>query len=76
VVHHLCGLSLATRASVLGALSALFIVQALRRYEDQLVFAFLLALAGMALSWFAFTSAAFDRGLKPLDDELKAEGCP
>jgi hypothetical protein len=55
-VHYFHGLSPASRASVLGVVSALFIIQALKRYEDQSVFAFFLALVGMALSWLAFTT--------------------
>jgi hypothetical protein len=56
LVHYLQGLSPASRASILGALSALFIIQALKRYEGQSVFAFFLALTGMAFFWLAFTT--------------------
>jgi hypothetical protein len=61
LVHYIHGLSAASRASVLGVLSALFIIQALKRYEDQSVIAFFLALVGMALSWLAFTTVYWSR---------------
>ena len=60
-MHYLQGFSPASRASILGALSALFIIQALKRYEDQSVFAFSLALTGQAFSWLAFTTVYWSR---------------
>jgi len=61
LVHYLHGLSPASRASILGVLSALFIIQALKRYEDQSVFAFFLALGGVTLAWLAFTTVYWSR---------------
>jgi hypothetical protein len=42
---------------LLSALATFCILEALKRYEDQTVTAYLLALAGLALSWLAFANA-------------------
>jgi hypothetical protein len=47
-------LSPGTQSGLLGAVSLLLMLQAVQRYEDRSLFAFFLALAAIALSWFRF----------------------
>lgn len=42
---------------IMSALAAFCLLQALKRYEDQTVTAYFLALAGLVLSWLAFAKA-------------------
>jgi hypothetical protein len=45
------------QVTILSPLAAFFLLQALKRHEDQTVTAFFLALASLALSWLAFAKA-------------------
>ena len=45
------------QVTIPSALAAFFLLQALKRYEDQTVTAFFLSLAGLALSWLAFAKS-------------------
>ena len=51
------GLPFVIQVIILSALATLFLLQALKRYADQTVTAYFLALAGLALSWLAFAKA-------------------
>jgi uncharacterized membrane protein (DUF373 family) len=45
------------QVTILSVLSLLFVVQALKRYEDQTFIAFALALAALVLAWIRFAKA-------------------
>jgi hypothetical protein len=50
-------LSPGAQATILGVLSLFLVSQAVRRYQEQTLIAFLLALGAIALFWMAFAKA-------------------
>jgi hypothetical protein len=57
VTSYFQSLSSVPQAAIFGALSLFLAFQAAKRYEDQSLIAFLLALAAIVLFWLAFAKA-------------------
>jgi dolichyl-phosphate-mannose--protein O-mannosyl transferase len=54
LISYFTSLSPRAQATILGILSLFLVFQAVRRYEEQTLIAFLFALGAMVLFWLAF----------------------